>query len=62
MIDDKLLSTDELCEYLGVTRTWVWDKVQAREIPAIRLSQRLLRFRRSDIDDYLATKSVAPAR
>lgn len=57
---DKLLTIDELCDYMAVTRTWVQDKVQADELPCIRLSRRMLRFRRSDIDAYLNSKSVTP--
>lgn len=47
-----LLSPDDVCEILGVRKSWLYDAVQAGEIPHVRLKKRL-RFRRSDIESYI---------
>lgn len=49
----KLLDITELADVLGVPRTWVRDKVTARQIPFTRVG-RHVRFDQEDIDAIVA--------
>jgi len=51
--DRNLLTADEVAVILGVPKSWVYSHL--RDLPAIRLG-RYVRFRRSDIDEFLANK------
>ncbi len=49
-----LLNVAEVCAWFKVTKDWVYDEVEAGRLPYVRLGRRHLRFRRSDLDQYLA--------
>jgi len=51
--DRNLLTADEVAVILRVAKSWVYSHL--RDLPAIRLG-RYVRFRRSDIDEFLASK------
>lgn len=53
----KLMDLDDLCEYLNVTKSWVYQKTSAKEIPHFKLCG-FLRFRKDEIDEWLASKEV----
>ncbi len=53
----ELLSVEELAEYLGISVASVRRMVERRSIRFYRLA-RHLRFRRSDVEAYLATRLV----
>ena len=55
-INDKLLTVSEIAEIFRVGRSKAYDIVGKREIPYIRIG-REIRFRRSDIDAYLKSKT-----
>lgn len=55
-MDDELLTPDEVCAYLKINKDWLYDQVEARRFPHIRLG-RQLRFRRSELDDFLDAHS-----
>lgn len=55
----ELIGVNELAEYLGISTTSVYRMVERRSIPFFRLA-RHLRFRRSDIEWYLAKCFVKP--
>jgi excisionase family DNA binding protein len=57
-MSDDLMTPDEVCNLLKVTKDWLYDQVQARRIPHVRLS-RHLRFRRAEVLDYVRANSVA---
>ena len=46
-MSDDLMTPDNVCALLKVTKDWLYDQVQARRIPHVRLG-RHLRFRRSE--------------
>jgi excisionase family DNA binding protein len=62
-----LWTVDQVCHALACRRSWLYDQVEARRIPVVRLG-RQLRFRPADITHYLdthtepATTSSSPAR
>ena len=57
--DDSLLGVKELAQYLGVSVQWVYERVQLKEIPYIKVGKHL-RFRKSDIDRWLEDLKVPP--
>jgi excisionase family DNA binding protein len=50
---DELLTVEDVCAWFKVTRDWVYDEVQARRLPFLRLGRKHLRFRRAELLDYL---------
>ena len=56
---DDLMTPDDVCDLLKVTKDWLYDQVQARRIPHVRLG-RHLRFQRSGLLEYLTANTVAP--
>lgn len=60
MTDDRLLDVTEVAEMLGLAVGSVYHLVSQKRIPFIRLSGRCLRFRRSDIEAWIAVKAVTP--
>ncbi len=63
MIDDTYLTTEEILQYLHINLRTVYRLVKAGKLPAFRVG-RQWRFRRSDIDSFLARNvrvaSIAP--
>ena len=57
--DDSLLGVKELAQYLGVSTQWVYERVQLKEIPYIKMGKHL-RFRKWDIDTWLDGLKVPP--
>jgi len=57
--DDSLLGVKELAQYLGVSTQWIYERVQLKEIPYIKVGK-LLRFRKPDIDTWLEDLKVPP--
>ena len=57
--DDPLLGAKELAQHLGVSVQWVYERVQLKEIPYIKVGK-LLRFRKSNIDTWLDSLKVPP--
>ncbi len=55
---NELLDVNELAELLKVSRTSVYRLIERRELPFLKL-QRVIRFRRSDVDEYLDRCRVA---
>jgi excisionase family DNA binding protein len=56
-VEITLMTPDEVCRTLQVTKDWLYDQVEARTFPHLRLG-RHLRFRSSDIREYLASRAV----
>ena len=57
--EDRLYDVQELAEYLSVSTQWIYERVQLKEIPYIKVG-RLLRFQKSDIDRWLEDLKVPP--
>lgn len=53
-----LFTVQELCDLLGVKRSWVYDAVERAELPVRRLN-RQLRVMRADIERYLGGDRAA---
>jgi excisionase family DNA binding protein len=56
-MDDEIMTPDEVCAYLKINKDWLYDQVQARRIPHLRLG-RQLRFRRAELLDFLVSRSA----
>ena len=56
---EKLLSIDELSEFLGVKKATIYAWTCQNKIPHIKLSKRLLKFKKADILKWLDRKSVS---
>lgn len=55
-VDLELLTVEDVAVLFKVKRGWIYDQVEAGALPAVRLpGSRLLRFRRCDLDAYLAS-------
>ncbi len=54
---ERLLDIEELCRILGVKKATIYAWIYQRKIPHIKLSSRLVRFRESEILDWLAARS-----
>lgn len=57
-MNDELMTPDDVCDLLKVTKDWLYDQVQARRIPHIRLG-RHLRFRHAEMLAHIAANSVS---
>lgn len=55
--EDIVFDVQALCEYLHVSKKWVYERTQLKEIPHIK-TKGLLRFRKHDIDKWLASNNV----
>lgn len=56
---EKLLTVDEVAEYIRLNRETVLRKARKGEIPAIKMGYRSYRFYKDQIDDWLRGKTVA---
>ena len=65
-MDDRWLSVEEICEYLGVSRDTVYAWIANKAMPAQRVG-RLWKFKRGEVDEWVraggsAEAPPAPAR
>lgn len=51
------MTAADVARYLSVSRSWVYHRAEAGELPCLRFGGHL-RFRRSDIDRYLEKQSA----
>ena len=58
---DPLLTTDEVAAKLKVSTDWVWDHSSRRlpYLPVIRMSDGVLRYRASGIEEFLQERERA---
>jgi predicted DNA-binding transcriptional regulator AlpA len=58
---DPLLTADDVAERLKVSRDWVWDHSSRRlpYLPVIRMSDGALRYRASQIEEFLSERERA---
>jgi excisionase family DNA binding protein len=55
---DDLMGIAELSKYLGgVSKDWIYQRTSGNEIPFVKVG-RMIKFRRSDIDQWLAKQSI----
>jgi predicted DNA-binding transcriptional regulator AlpA len=52
---DRLLTVEDVAERLNVTKDWVWDHSsrKAPYLPVIRMSDGVLRYRLSEVDEFV---------
>ena len=52
---DPLLTVEDVAERLNVTKDWVWDHSsrKAPYLPVIRMSDGVLRYRLSEVDEFV---------
>jgi len=60
MQEDKLLTLQELCNLLHLKPATIYSLIYHKKIPVVKLSSRCLRFRLSDIQAWIAAKTVQP--
>jgi excisionase family DNA binding protein len=60
MESDTLLTIHEVAELTGLAVGTLYHWVSQRRIPAVRFSSRCVRFRRSDIEEWIAEKLIPP--
>ena len=57
-----LLSIPELCQELGMGKSWVYRRLRGREIPSVKLG-RTIKVKREDLEEFLEKhRSQPPAR
>jgi excisionase family DNA binding protein len=54
-----LFSVMEVCQELGMGKTWVHRKIKSGEIPSIRLGNNI-KVRREDLEEYLESSRQHP--
>ncbi len=52
---DVLLTAEDVAQRLNVTKDWVWDHSsrKAPYLPVIRMSDGVLRYRASEVDEFV---------
>lgn len=53
---DRLMKITEAAQFLAVSPNSLYHMVSQGRVPCIRLSNRCLRFRKSDLEAWIATK------
>ena len=48
----QLLSIPQLCQELGMGKSWIYRRLRSGEIPSVRLG-RSIKVRRDELEDYL---------
>jgi len=54
-----LLSTAEVCQELGMGKSWVYYRLKSGEIPSIKVGHNI-KVKRSDLDQYLKRQRYQP--
>ena len=54
-----LLSITDVCQELGMGKSWVYRRIQSGEIPSVKLG-RNIKVRREDLEGYLETQRYSP--
>ena len=57
---DDLADVNEIAEFLHLSPGTVYHLISQERIPFVRLSARCVRFRRSDVEAWIAGKCVPP--
>ena len=56
----ELLSIPEVCQELGMGKSWVYRRIQNGEIPSVKLG-RNIKVRREDLEGYLEAQRYQPS-
>jgi excisionase family DNA binding protein len=55
-----LLAISEVCEELGMGKSWVYKKIKSGEVPSVKLG-RTIKVARRDLDGYLEERRYRPS-
>jgi excisionase family DNA binding protein len=55
-----LLSIPELCQELGMGKSWVYRRLRSGEIPSVKLG-RTIKVKREDLEEYLEKHRFRPS-
>ena len=55
----QLLSIPEVCQELGMGKSWVYRRLKGGEIPSIKLG-RTIKVKRADLEGYLDDRRYSP--
>ena len=55
----QLFSIDEVCQALGMGKSWTYRKIKGGEIPSIKLG-RSIKVKREDLEEYLEGRRYRP--
>jgi excisionase family DNA binding protein len=55
----ELLSITDVCQELGMGKSWVYRRIQSGEIPSVKLG-RNIKVRREDLEGYLEAQRYSP--
>ncbi len=58
---EPLLRAREVAERLGMSSDWVLDRWEAGELPGFRLGSRAVRFRWSEVEEWLEARRQGPS-
>ncbi len=51
--NDIVFDVKTLCEYLKVSKRWIYERTRFHEIPFFRISKQEMRFKKKKIDEWL---------
>jgi excisionase family DNA binding protein len=60
MATEELMDVTEAAKFLGISPGTLYHWVSQRRIPVVHFSMRCIRFRRSDIEKWIATRVIQP--
>ncbi len=55
----QLLSIEEVCQTLGMGKSWTYRRIKSGEIPSVKLG-RSIKVRRQDLEEYLESRRYQP--
>lgn len=55
-----MMNYEEAAVFLGLKVNTLYSMVSRKELPHVRLSRRLVRFDRADLDRWVANRRVSP--
>lgn len=58
--DDSIFTVESLAKYLSVSTQWVYERVQFKEIPYIKVGK-FIRFKKSAIEKWLEEQTTPAA-
>jgi excisionase family DNA binding protein len=56
-----LLSIPEVCQELGMGKSWVYKRIRSGEIPSVTLGHNI-KVRREDLEEFLQSQATFPRR
>jgi excisionase family DNA binding protein len=56
----ELLSIPEICQELGMGKSWVYRRLRSGEIPSVKLG-RSIKVKRADLEEYLEKQRYQPS-